>query len=53
MMYDIALALFGALGTPLAQKFHVEPNGLTYIHMTVSSGVFLMPSILAVALALF
>ena len=53
MMYDITLALFGTFGTPLAQKFHVEPNGLTYIHMTVSSGGFLMPSILAVALALF
>ena len=36
MMYDIALALFGALGTPLAQKFHVEPNSLTYIRITDS-----------------
>ena len=26
MMYDIALALFGALGTPLAQKFHFESS---------------------------
>ena len=36
MMYDIALALFGSLGIPLAQKFYVESNSVTYIHITAS-----------------
>ena len=36
MMYDIALALFGALGTPLAQNSYVESNSVTYIHITAS-----------------